>query len=69
MKRKFADDEVEEDEGIIKPDIIFFGEDLGETFHDAFEKDRLDVDLLICMGSSLRVCNYYSLFFYWGLNR
>ncbi|KAJ3337051.1 NAD-dependent protein deacetylase sirtuin-1 [Kappamyces sp. JEL0680] len=39
----------------MKPDIIFFGENLPQDFHDKFAKDKHVVDLLIVMGSSLRV--------------
>lgn len=42
-------------EGIMKPDIVFFGENLPKTFHDCFAADRNEVDLLIVMGSSLKV--------------
>jgi NAD-dependent deacetylase sirtuin 1 len=41
--------------GIMKPDIIFFGENLPNEFHDKFEEDRDKIDLLIVMGSSLKV--------------
>jgi NAD-dependent SIR2 family protein deacetylase len=41
--------------GIIKPDIVFFGEDLPKEFHLRFNEDREKVDLLIVMGSSLKV--------------
>jgi NAD-dependent deacetylase sirtuin 1 len=39
----------------MKPDIIFFGENLPQEFHDKFAKDKQETDLLIVMGSSLRV--------------
>ena len=39
----------------MKPDIVFFGEGLGNEFHDAVAKDKNDVDLLIMIGSSLKV--------------
>lgn len=42
-------------QGIMKPDIVFFGENLPKTFHDCFAKDREELDLLIVMGSSLKV--------------
>ncbi|KAF9583575.1 NAD-dependent histone deacetylase sir2 [Lunasporangiospora selenospora] len=40
---------------IMKPDIIFFGEQLPKTFDRFLEDDRNKVDLLIVMGSSLKV--------------
>ena len=44
------------DEGaILKPDIVFFGESLSEEFHTLMEEDRHLCDLLIVMGSSLKV--------------
>lgn len=41
--------------GIMKPDIVFFGEGLPSAFHDAIMTDRDDCDLLIVIGSSLKV--------------
>merc|ERR1712223_632496 len=41
--------------GILKPDIVFFGEGLGDKFHNSIETDKVDADLLIMMGSSLKV--------------
>ena len=40
---------------ITKPDIVFFGEGLGDEFHTAVAKDKDEVDLLIMIGSSLKV--------------
>ena len=42
-------------EGIIKPDIVFFGEPLPKRFHDSIKCDENDVDLVLVMGSSLKV--------------
>ncbi len=39
----------------MKPDIVFFGESLPEEFHRQMEIDKNDCDLLIVMGSSLKV--------------
>jgi NAD-dependent deacetylase sirtuin 1 len=39
----------------MKPDIVFFGEGLPEAFHDAMAKDKDECDLLIVIGSSLKV--------------
>lgn len=41
--------------GILKPDIVFFGEGLGDEFHHAIATDKQDADLLIMIGSSLKV--------------
>ncbi|GAA5930261.1 uncharacterized protein JCM15063_004759 [Sporobolomyces koalae] len=40
---------------IIKPDIVFFGENLSDEFDRKLLADRDQVDLLIVMGTSLRV--------------
>lgn len=42
--------------GIMKPDIVFFGESLPDEFHDMIDRDKERCDLLIVMGSSLKVC-------------
>lgn len=42
-------------DGIMKPDIVFFGEGLPEKFHDAMAGDKDVADLLIVIGSSLKV--------------
>ena len=47
---------------IMKPDIVFFGEGLGDEFHNAVAADKEHVDLLIMIGSSLKVI--YQLFVY-----
>lgn len=39
----------------MKPDIVFFGEALPSDFHDSLPVDREKVDLLIVVGSSLKV--------------
>ncbi|XP_050531270.1 NAD-dependent protein deacetylase sirtuin-1-like [Daktulosphaira vitifoliae] len=41
--------------GIMKPDIVFFGEGLPDSFHKAIEEDKNNCDLLIVIGSSLKV--------------
>merc|ERR1712241_246877 len=41
--------------GIMKPDIVFFGEGLGDEFHKSVAIDKDEVDLLIMIGSSLKV--------------
>ncbi|XP_007895509.2 NAD-dependent protein deacetylase sirtuin-1 [Callorhinchus milii] len=40
---------------IMKPDIVFFGENLPELFHRSMKYDKDEVDLLIVIGSSLKV--------------
>ncbi|KAJ1679447.1 NAD-dependent histone deacetylase sir2 [Spiromyces aspiralis] len=42
-------------EGVMKPDITFFGEKLPDAFDKALAEDRDKVDLLLVMGSSLKV--------------
>ena len=51
------DDEDEHDEiqGLMKPDITFFGEQLPTTFRDSIISDRSECDMLLCIGTSLRV--------------
>ena len=47
-------------EGVVKPNIVFFGEDLPERFKTLLEGDFAKCDLLIVMGTSLHVqpfCN------------
>lgn len=41
--------------GVMKPDITFFGEALPRKFHDSIKKDLLDCDLIISIGTSLKV--------------
>ncbi|CAL4150049.1 unnamed protein product, partial [Meganyctiphanes norvegica] len=40
---------------IMKPDIVFFGEGLPDEFHDKMTNDKDQADLLIVIGSSLKV--------------
>jgi NAD-dependent SIR2 family protein deacetylase len=40
---------------VMKPDIVFFGEDLPDEFHSNLELDKPECDLLLVIGSSLRV--------------
>ncbi|KAJ1935392.1 NAD-dependent histone deacetylase sir2 [Linderina macrospora] len=55
------DDDDEDDDdygmqrGVMKPDITFFGEKLPDAFDEALLADREQVDLLLVMGSSLKV--------------
>ncbi|XP_012058324.1 PREDICTED: NAD-dependent protein deacetylase sirtuin-2 [Atta cephalotes] len=48
-------------EGVVKPDIIFFGETLPERFQILADRDFIQADLLIIMGSSLVVQPFASL--------
>ncbi|KAF9266765.1 SIR2-domain-containing protein [Marasmius fiardii PR-910] len=41
--------------GIMKPDITFFGEKLSDDFDTSLEQDRYNVDLLLVIGTSLKV--------------
>ncbi|KAH9375986.1 hypothetical protein HPB48_021473 [Haemaphysalis longicornis] len=40
---------------VMKPDIVFFGEDLSQEYYETVELDRAQCDLVIVMGSSLKV--------------
>ncbi|XP_076328383.1 NAD-dependent protein deacetylase sirtuin-1-like isoform X2 [Tachypleus tridentatus] len=40
---------------VMKPDIVFFGEGLSDEFHQTMARDKNQCDLLIVMGSSLKV--------------
>ncbi|XP_073506016.1 NAD-dependent protein deacetylase sirtuin-3-like [Phyllobates terribilis] len=40
--------------GVVKPDIVFFGEDLPKSFY-SFSEDFPKADLLIVMGTSLKI--------------
>ncbi|XP_065669617.1 NAD-dependent protein deacetylase sirtuin-1 isoform X3 [Hydra vulgaris] len=40
---------------ILKPDIVFFGESLSDDFYSQINKDKDEADLLIVIGSSLKV--------------
>jgi NAD-dependent deacetylase sirtuin 2 len=47
--------------GLVKPDIVFFGEGLPARFFEYLEKDFPQCDLLIVMGTSLAVHPFASL--------
>lgn len=49
------------EEGVVKPDIVFFGEMLPDRFHYYADRDFAHADLLIIMGSSLVVQPFASL--------
>jgi len=48
-------------EGVVKPDIVFFGEVLPDRFQEHADRDFVQADLLIIMGSSLVVQPFASL--------
>ncbi|KAF4681025.1 Sir2 histone deacetylase Hst2, partial [Perkinsus olseni] len=50
-----------QDVGLIKPDIVFFGESLPRRFHTLMETDFDNCDLLIIMGTSLKVAPFNRL--------
>eukprot|EP00747_Dinoflagellata_sp_TGD_P214429 gnl/TRDRNA2_/TRDRNA2_87287_c0_seq1.p1 gnl/TRDRNA2_/TRDRNA2_87287_c0~~gnl/TRDRNA2_/TRDRNA2_87287_c0_seq1.p1 ORF type:complete len:327 (-),score=33.60 gnl/TRDRNA2_/TRDRNA2_87287_c0_seq1:248-1228(-) len=47
--------------GLVKPDIVFFGEGLPQKFFKCAEQDFRDCSLVICMGTSLQVQPFASL--------
>ncbi|KAL1139408.1 hypothetical protein AAG570_006392 [Ranatra chinensis] len=56
-----SEDKLVEAHGIVKPDIVFYGEPLPEAFFQAAAQDFKKCDLLIIMGSSLQVEPFASL--------
>nr|KAF6286376.1 sirtuin 2 [Myotis myotis] len=48
-------------QSVVKPDIVFFGENLPARFFSCIQSDFLNVDLLIIMGTSLQVQPFASL--------
>lgn len=48
-------------EGIVKPDIVFFGENLPGRFFECIEQDFEECELLLVLGSSLVVQPFASL--------
>nr|CAI5823342.1 unnamed protein product [Callosobruchus analis] len=64
MKEKIFKDEIpicQKCPGVVKPDIVFFGENLPDKFHNLIGKDFPKCDLLIVLGSSLVVQPFASL--------
>ncbi|KAL3288092.1 hypothetical protein HHI36_002543 [Cryptolaemus montrouzieri] len=64
MKERIFRDEVPQCEscaGVVKPDIVFFGENLPSRFHKLLFSDFPKCDLLVVMGSSLAVQPFASL--------
>ncbi|KAF9921715.1 NAD-dependent histone deacetylase sir2 [Linnemannia zychae] len=50
-----SDEEDDDNQALMKPDIVFFGEKLPQVFDRSLAEDRDLVDLLIVIGSSLKV--------------
>ncbi|KAG0273747.1 NAD-dependent histone deacetylase sir2 [Linnemannia exigua] len=50
-----SDEDDEDNRALMKPDIVFFGEKLPQVFDRSLIEDRDQVDLLIVIGSSLKV--------------
>ncbi|KAG0380387.1 NAD-dependent histone deacetylase sir2 [Mortierella sp. AD032] len=50
-----SDEDDEDNRALMKPDIVFFGEKLPQVFDRSLIEDRDLVDLLIVIGSSLKV--------------
>jgi len=48
-------------EGLVKPDIVFFGEQLPSRFIQCLQRDFAECDLLLVMGTSLVVQPFASL--------
>lgn len=58
VKEKALKDEIpycQQCGGFVKPDIVFFGENLPSRFFQLQETDTTEADLLICIGTSLEV--------------
>ena len=47
--------------GVVKPDIVFFGEELPERYKQLVETDFEECDLLVVMGTSLHVQPFNTL--------
>ena len=52
---------------LVKPNIVFFGEQLPRRFFDEAEIDCLFSDLMICIGTSLEVYPFAGIFVLNGL--
>ncbi|KAF2074535.1 hypothetical protein CYY_004162 [Polysphondylium violaceum] len=64
VKEKIFKDEIPQCtvcKGIVKPDIVFFGEPLPNRFNSYMEEDFPKCDLLIVIGTSLKVQPFASL--------
>ena len=47
--------------GVVKPNVVFFGEDLPARYRELQESDFKECDLLVVMGTSLKVQPFCSL--------
>ncbi len=47
--------------GVMKPDITFFGEDIDPKFQKRLERDRDEVDLVLIIGTSLKVTPFSNI--------
>eukprot|EP01006_Ploeotia_vitrea_P024874 TRINITY_DN57682_c0_g1_i1.p1 TRINITY_DN57682_c0_g1~~TRINITY_DN57682_c0_g1_i1.p1 ORF type:complete len:350 (+),score=44.49 TRINITY_DN57682_c0_g1_i1:67-1116(+) len=65
-KRKGSDEEDATCDGVVKPDIVFFGESLPTRFAAQSSPDLKAADLLIILGTSLTVMPFASLATYVG---
>ncbi|XP_028320270.1 NAD-dependent protein deacetylase sirtuin-2 [Gouania willdenowi] len=64
MKEKIFSDDIpkcEKCQSVVKPDIVFFGENLPDRFFTLMKTDFPQCDLLIIMGTSLQVQPFASL--------
>ncbi|CAH8659256.1 unnamed protein product [Heterobilharzia americana] len=52
-------------QGVVKPDVVFFGEDMPKIFYKNLSSDFSNCDLLIIMGTSLTVLPFVLLFIAW----
>ena len=50
-------------DGLVKPDIVFFGESLPQSFFNSFVNDFQNCDLLIVIGTSLTVAPFSSVIY------
>ncbi|KAH0792006.1 NAD-dependent protein deacetylase sirtuin-2 [Histomonas meleagridis] len=48
-------------DGVVKPDVVFFGESLPDEFYDNYQEDFDECDLLIVIGTSLVVYPFAGL--------
>ena len=55
LKLQDRDEVMPESFGVMKPEITFFGEPLPRRYHEYVKRDRQECDLLICIGTSLKV--------------
>ena len=55
------DESNEEELKIVKPNITFFGESMPDEFLTNYTKDFMECDLLLVMGSSLKVGPFNAL--------